>query len=88
MHVFNASTFDIDRRQGRADADEPFWIYSPERSVVDAIRMGRWVGHDIALHALRRYMGQQGASAARLTELARELGGGARLKPALEALLS
>lgn len=88
VHVFDAGTFEVDRRQARTDADEPFWIYSPERSVVDAIRMGRWVGRDVGLHALRRYMAQQGASAARLTELARELGGSARLRPALEALLS
>ncbi len=88
VHVFNAGTFEVDRQQARTDADEPFWVYSPERTVVDAIRMGRWIGHDIALHALRRYMAQQGASAARLAELARELGGSARLRPALEALLS
>jgi predicted transcriptional regulator of viral defense system len=88
VHVFDAGSFEVDRRPAQTDADEPFWIYSPERSVVDAIRMGRWVGHDIALHALRRYMAQQEASAARLAELARELGGSARLQPALEALLS
>lgn len=88
VHVFAAATFEVNRRQARTDTDEPFWIYSPERSVVDAIRMGRWIGHDIALHALRRYMAQPGASPARLAELARELGGGARLRPALEALLS
>lgn len=88
VHVFDAKTFEIDRQQAKTDADEPFWVYSPERSVVDAMRMGRWVGHDIALHALRRYMAQRGASAARLAELARELGGSARLQPALETLLS
>ncbi|HET7485813.1 MAG TPA: type IV toxin-antitoxin system AbiEi family antitoxin domain-containing protein [Solirubrobacterales bacterium] len=88
VHVFDAGTFDVDRQQARTDAGEPFWVYSPERSVVDAIRMGRWVGRDVALHALRRYMAQQGASAARLAELTRELGGSARLQPALEALLS
>jgi predicted transcriptional regulator of viral defense system len=88
VHVFAAGTYEVDRRQARTDADEPFWIYSPERSVVDAIRMGRWIGHDTALHALRRYMARRGASPARLAELARELGGSARLQPALEALLS
>lgn len=88
VHVFDAGAFEVDRQQARTDADEPFWVYSPERSVVDAIRMGRWVGRDVALHALRRYMMQPGASAVRLAELARELGGSARLKPALEALLS
>lgn len=88
VHVFAARTFEIERRQAKTDADEQFWIYSPERSVVDAMRMSHRIGHDVALHALRRYMAQTGSSAARLTELARELGGGARLRPALEALLS
>jgi predicted transcriptional regulator of viral defense system len=88
VHVFDAGSFEVDRRRAQTDADEPFWIYSPERSVVDAMRMGRWVGHDVALHALRRYMAQPGASAVRLAELARELGGSSRLRPALETLLS
>jgi predicted transcriptional regulator of viral defense system len=88
VHVFDPDTFEVDRQQARTDVDEPFWVYSPERSVVDAMRMGRWVGRDVALHALRRYMAQPGASPVRLAELAREIGGSARLKPALEALLS
>lgn len=88
VHVFSADTFVVDRQRARTDAEEPFWIYSRERSVVDAVRMARWVGQDLALHALRRYMSQPAADAARLAELARELGGSARLQPALEALLS
>lgn len=88
VHVFDARTFEVDRQRAQTDADEPFWIYSSERSVIDAIRMGRWIGHDVALHALRRYMAQQGANPARLSELARQLGGSARLQSALEALLS
>jgi len=88
VHVFSAETFEVDRRRARTDVEELFWIYSRERSVVDAVRMARWMGQDLALHALRRYMAQPGADAARLTELARELGGSARLQPALEALLS
>lgn len=88
VHVFSAETFEVDRQRARTDASEPFWIYSRERSVIDAIRMIRWVGPDLALHALRRYMAQPRANAARLSELARELGGSSRLQPALEALLS
>jgi predicted transcriptional regulator of viral defense system len=88
VHVFNARTFNLGRQQARTDVDEPFWISSAERSVVDAMRMSRWVGPDVALHALRRYMARQEAEPARLAELAREIGGSARLKPALEALLS
>ncbi len=63
-------------------------VYSPERSVVDAMRMTRWIGRDVARHALRRYMAGPRADPARLAELARELGGGAQLRPALETLLS
>jgi predicted transcriptional regulator of viral defense system len=88
VHVFDAATFDLDRQLAHTDANEPFWVYSPERSIVDAMRMSRWVGRDVALHALRRYMAGQGAKPARIAELARELGGSAQLRPALEALLS
>ena len=88
VHVFDAGTFELERQQARTDANEPFWIYTAERSVIDAMRMSRWVGRDVALHALRRYMSRPGSSPARLAELARQLGGSSRLLPALEALLS
>lgn len=88
VHAFNAATFKLERQQARTDADEPFWIYSAERSIVDAMRMSRWVGRDVALHALARYLSRPGASPARLAELAREIGGSRQLKPALETLLS
>ncbi|HMJ34330.1 MAG TPA: type IV toxin-antitoxin system AbiEi family antitoxin domain-containing protein [Baekduia sp.] len=88
VHVFDARTFDVEREQQRTDADEMFWIYSAERSVVDAMRMSRWVGRDVALHALRRYMDRGDAKPARLAEIAREIGGSSQLRPALEALLS
>jgi hypothetical protein len=88
VHTFDADTFELGRQQARSDADEPFWIYSAERSIVDAMRMARWVGRDVALHALRQYVDSRANSPARLTELARELGGGSRLQHALEALLS
>jgi predicted transcriptional regulator of viral defense system len=88
VHVFDARTFDLEREQQRTDADEMFWIYSAERSVVDAMRMSRWVGRDVGLHALRRYMDRGDAKPARLAEIAREIGGSSQLRPALEALLS
>lgn len=88
VHVFNAATFQLERQQVLTDADEPFWIYSAERSVVDAMRMSRWVGRDVALHALGRYVRRPGSDPARLMEMARELGGAARLASALETLLS
>ena len=87
VHTFDSRTFTLERQQARTDADEPFWIYSAERSVVDAIRLSRWVGQDVAFQALRRYIDRRGSQPARLAELARELGGAARLRPALEALI-
>ncbi len=88
VHVFDTATFALERQSATTDADEPFWIYSPERSVVDSIRMARWVGSDVGLHALRRYMNRRGANPATLAELAAELGGSARVRSALETLLS
>jgi predicted transcriptional regulator of viral defense system len=88
VHVFDARTFDVEREQQRTDADETFWVYSAERSVVDAMRMSRWLGRDVAMHALRRYMDRGDAKPGRLAELAREIGGASQLAPALEALLS
>jgi predicted transcriptional regulator of viral defense system len=88
VHVFDARTFAVEREQQRTDADETFWIYSAERSVVDAMRMSRWVGRDVGLHALRRYTDRGDAKPARLAEIARDIGGAAQLAPALEALLS
>jgi predicted transcriptional regulator of viral defense system len=88
VHVFDARTFEVEREQQRTDAEERFWIYSAERSVVDAMRMARWVGRDVALHTLRRYLDRDDARPARLAEIAREIGGSSQLRPALEALLS
>lgn len=88
VHVFDAKTFEVERRQQRTDVHEMFWIYSAERSVVDAMRMSRWVGRDVALHAVRRYVDRRDAQPARLTEIAREIGGAAQIASALEALLS
>jgi predicted transcriptional regulator of viral defense system len=88
IHVFNPRTFDLGRQEARTDADEPFWIYSPERSIADAMRMSRWVGRDVALHALQRYVRRSGSEPARVAEIARQLGASTRIQSALETLLS
>ena len=88
VHVFAADSFGLERRQALTDVDEPFWIYSAERTIVDAIRMARWVGRDVGLHALRRYTTTPGAEPAKVSGLARQLGGERSVMAALEALLS
>src|ERR1700733_3727525 len=88
VHVFDPGTFDLARERARTDADEPFWVYSAERSIVDAMRMARWVGRDVALHTLQRYLRRPGAEPALVAEIGRQLGASARIRPAMETLLS
>ena len=88
VHVFASATFDLERRVQRTETDEHLSIYSPERSVVDAMRLAHRVGRDTALHALNRYLRRQGAQPRRLVAIARELGGQRRLTDALEAVMS
>lgn len=88
LHRFAAATFDLDRLKRTTDAGEPFWIYSAERCVVDAMRLQRSTGRDVALSALRRYMRREDADPLRLTELARRLGGSAHITRAVELILA
>lgn len=88
LHRFAAATFGLDRLQQHTDAGEPFWIYSAERCIVDAMRMPRIAGRDLALSALRRYMQRNDAEPLRLTALSRELGGASQITQALEVILA
>lgn len=88
VHVFAARTFQLDRREEATETGELLWIYSPERAVVDAMRLAHQVGRDTALHALNRYLRRPDARPRRLVALARELGGRQRLVDALEVALS
>jgi len=88
LHRFAAETFDVDRLLQRTEADEPFWIYSAERCVVDAMRLQYLIGRDVALSALTRYARRNGGRPLRLTELARQLGGARQMSDALEVLLA
>lgn len=63
-------------------------MYSAERCIVDAMRMQRIVGRDLALSALRRYMQRNDAEPLRLTALSRELGGATQTAQALEVILA
>ena len=88
LHRFAAATFELDRLKLATDAGGRFWIYSAERCVVDAMRLQRVTGRDIALAALRRYMRRDDANPLRLTELARDLGGSRQMALALELILA
>ena len=88
VHVFAAATFGLQRREETTETGELLSIYSPERAVVDAMRLAHLLGRDMALHALNRYMRRADAQPRRLLALARELGGQRRLTDALEAVMS
>jgi hypothetical protein len=60
-------------------------LYSPERSLVDMIRLRHREGSDIAWEALRRWLGRKGAKPAALIEMAKALHGAERaVRNALE----
>ena len=72
VHVFNAPTFELGRREITLDKGERFWITDRERTVVDAFRLRHVVGDELAHGALRRYL-TSNPKPARLAELAKAL---------------
>jgi hypothetical protein len=74
------------RRTALLRSDEEIAIYSPERSVVDAMRLRSQVGTDVAYEALRRYLRRPGASTGNLLRLARRLRSGGTVQDALQVL--
>ena len=87
-HRFAKETFNLERITQSTEAGEPFWIYSAERCIVDAMRLAHIVGRDVALSALSRYARRESAEPLRLTALARRLGGARRMRDALELILA
>lgn len=86
VHVFAEGTFDLGRERVRLESGEEIRIYSPERSVVDAMRLRGQVGADVAYEALRRYLRRSGASPGDLLRVARRLRVGGPMSDALEVL--
>ena len=86
VHVFAADTFELGREQVRLESGEEVTIYSPERSVVDAMRLRSQVGTDVAYESLRGYLRRPGASVGDLLGLARRLRAGSVMSNALEVL--
>jgi len=83
-HQFDRATFEIGREEiPIPGADQMIWIYSPERSIVDAFRLRGEVGYELARDALKEWL-RRGGKPARLMELASHL---PRAKsPVLQAL--
>lgn len=88
VHVFAVETFDVGRAHYRFESGETIWISSPERTVVDLLRLPRIVGRDQALGALRRYLDSADRRPAELMNIAHALHAASRLRDVMEPMLA
>lgn len=84
VHIFDAEKFSVGRLKVEED-DARFWVTDRERTVVDAFRMRHRLGEQVAVTALRRYLGQE-PKRSRLAEIARQFRAFAPLSAALRVL--
>ena len=88
IRVFAKDTFELGRGEFKVGEGFAVGLYSPERSLVDMIRLRHREGSDIAWEALRRWIGRRGAKPAALIEMAKSLHGAERaVRTALEIVL-
>lgn len=83
-HRFDADTFTIGRIEYRLPAGASIGLYSPERTIIDLFRLRHEWGNDLAIGALRRWIGERGNSPAALLALAADF---PKARPALQAAL-
>jgi predicted transcriptional regulator of viral defense system len=88
VHVFAAATFSLGRTVEKIESGETIAISSPERTVVDLMRLRSRVGRDLALGALRRYLQGGEANPGELLALARRLRVGSVMAEVMEPLLA
>lgn len=88
IHVFATGTFALGRIHQTVDSTATIAIGSPERTVVDLLRLRSRVGRDLALSALRRYLQGSDAKPGELLALARQLRVGTVMAEAMEPLLA
>ncbi|MGS2616340.1 type IV toxin-antitoxin system AbiEi family antitoxin domain-containing protein [Micromonospora sp. LZ34] len=87
-HSFDRATFHIGRNELRLDAETSIGLYSPERSIIDAIRLRHSEGSELAYLALRRWLRRGGSSPSQLLTMSRRFPRAERpLREALEILL-
>ena len=88
IRVFAKDTFELGRGEFKVGEGFAVGLYSPERSLVDMIRLRHREGSDIAWEALRRWLGRKGAKPAALIAMAKSLHGAERaVRNALEIVL-
>lgn len=87
-HLFDPDSFDIGRTELVLDEHTATGLYSPERSIIDAIRLRHREGSELGYVALKRWLRRPGSSPAELLALARRFPQAEKaLREALEILL-
>jgi hypothetical protein len=87
-HVFDPATFDVGRTELRLDDLNSIGLYGPERSIIDAARLRRREGPELAYTALKRWLRRRGSAPSELLQMAGAFPAAERvLREALEILL-
>jgi predicted transcriptional regulator of viral defense system len=88
VHVFARETFDLGREEFAVGDKLSLGIYSPERTLIDLIRLRHREGSDVAWEALRRWLARKGSKPAALLAMAKHFHGAERaVRDALEIVL-
>jgi len=88
VHVFARETFDLGREEFAIGDKLSIGIYSPERTLVDVIRLRHREGSDVAWEALRRWLARKGSKPAALLSMAKHFHGAeSAVRGALEVVL-
>jgi predicted transcriptional regulator of viral defense system len=88
VHVFARETFELGREEISIGDKLSTGIYSPERTLVDVIRLRHREGPDVAWEALRRWASRRGSKPARLLAMAGHFRGAEKaVRDALEIVL-
>jgi predicted transcriptional regulator of viral defense system len=86
VHAFAAATFELGQQECHLPTGEAFRIYSPERSIVDAMRLGKRAASDEDASLVRAYLRRPGSSRGDLLDMARKLRAGTRMATILRVL--
>jgi predicted transcriptional regulator of viral defense system len=88
VHVFARETFDLGREELAIGDKLSIAMYSPERTLVDVIRLRHREGTDVAWEALRRWVSRKGSKPAALLGMAKHFHGAEMaVRAALEIVL-
>ena len=72
VHVFKTTTFDVGQEKLELSTGEAITLYSPERTVVDIIRLAHRESSEPLGELINRYLRRTGATPAKLLDMARK----------------